>query len=81
MQFLSGLRRDADTFRDFAQLDPRTARGSFYRLVVEALELGAFIPLLLWLLSEQHAAAPNQADKALGASRAGQSDALCFAER
>jgi hypothetical protein len=67
LPFLAGLRRDADTFREFAQLDPKTARGSFYGLVVEALELGAFIPLLLWLLSEQHAAAPNQADKALEA--------------
>ena len=67
LPFLRGLRRDADTFRDFAQLDPRSARGSFFGLVVEALELGAFIPLLLWLLSEQHVAAPHQADKALAA--------------
>jgi hypothetical protein len=56
-----------DTFRDFTQLDPNSARGSFYGRVVEAFELGAFIPLLLWLLSEKHAAEPLQADKALKA--------------
>ncbi|MEX1009665.1 MAG: DUF262 domain-containing protein [Acidimicrobiia bacterium] len=66
-QFLAGLRRDADTFRDFAQLDPRSARGSFYTRVVEALELGAFIPLLLWLISEHHEASADQSDKALAA--------------
>jgi hypothetical protein len=66
-EFLAGLRRDADTFRDFAQLDPRSARGSFYTRVVEALELGAFIPLLLWLISEHHVASAAQSDKALGA--------------
>lgn len=67
LPFLAQLRRDADTFREFAQLDTRSARGSFYDRVVEALELGAFIPLLLWLLSEKHAASPLQADKALTA--------------
>lgn len=66
-QFLAGLRKDADTFRDFAQLDPATARGTFYTRVVEALELGAFIPLLLWLISEHHETSPAQADKALAA--------------
>lgn len=67
LPFLAQLRRDADTFREFAELDTRSARGSFYDRVVEALELGAFIPLLLWLLTEKHAAAPLQADKALAA--------------
>jgi hypothetical protein len=65
--FLAGLRKDADTFRDFAQLDPATARGTFYTRVVEALELGAFIPLLLWVISEHHDTSPAQADKALAA--------------
>lgn len=64
-QFLAGLRKDANNFRDFAQLDPSSARGSFYTRVVEALELGAFIPLLLWLISEHHDASAAQADKAL----------------
>jgi hypothetical protein len=66
-EFLAGLRKDADTFRDFTQLDPGSARGSFYTRVVEALELGAFIPLLLWLISEHHRTSALQADKALGA--------------
>ena len=66
-EFLVGLRRDADTFRDFAQLDIGSARGSFYSRVVEALELGAFIPLLLWLISEHHEASATQTDRALAA--------------
>ncbi len=65
--FLAGLRKDADTFRDFAQLDPATARGTFYTRVIEALEQGAFIPLLLWLISEHHGTSPEQADRALSA--------------
>ncbi len=64
-RFLAGLRRDADTFREFAQLDPKSARGSFYTRVVEALELGTFIPLLLWLISDKHSKSREQADKAL----------------
>src|SRR5262249_9130475 len=34
--FLASLRRDAEAFRDFAQLDPRSARGSFHSRVVES---------------------------------------------
>jgi hypothetical protein len=64
-KFLAGLRRDADSFREFAQFDPRSARGSFHSRVVEALELGAFIPLLLWLISEEHPTSEQQRDKAL----------------
>jgi hypothetical protein len=66
--FLAGLRRDADTFRDFAQLDPTTVRGSFHSRVIEALELGVFIPLLLWLISENHDTPPDQIDRALTAT-------------
>ena len=62
-----GCARDADTFRDFAQLDPRSAQGSFYTRVVEALELGVFIPLLLWVITDAHPASPDQADRALAA--------------
>jgi hypothetical protein len=65
--FLVRLRADADTFRDFAQLDPRSAQGSFYTRVVEALELGVFIPLLLWVITDAHPASPEQADRALAA--------------
>lgn len=66
-EFLVGMRRDADAFREFAQLDPRSARGSFYTRVVEALELGAFTPLLLWLISDEHPTPVEQRDKALAA--------------
>lgn len=65
--FLARLRQDADTFRDFAQLDPRSAQGSFYTRVIEALELGVFIPLLLWVITDAHPASPAQADRALAA--------------
>ncbi len=65
--FLARLRADADTFRDFAQLDPRSAQGTFYARVVEALELGVFIPLLLWIITDAHPASPEQADRALAA--------------
>lgn len=49
--FLSRMRSDADGFREFAQLDQSTAIGSFYGRIVEGLELGVFIPLLLWAIS------------------------------
>jgi len=65
--FLTQLRSDADSFRDFAQLDPRSAQGRFYTRVVEALELGVFIPLLLWIIADAHPASPEQADRALAA--------------
>ncbi|MDC3300028.1 DUF262 domain-containing HNH endonuclease family protein [Acidimicrobiales bacterium] len=65
--FLAQLRQDADTFREFAQLDPRTAQGSFYARVIEALEMGVFIPLLLWVITDAHRTSPEQADRALGA--------------
>lgn len=65
--FLARLRSDADTFRDFAQLDPKSAQGTFYARVVEALELGVFIPLLLWVITNAHPVSPEQADRALAA--------------
>lgn len=52
--FLSAMRRDADTFRSFAELDPDTPAGRFYARVVESFELAATTPLLLWMLSENH---------------------------
>jgi hypothetical protein len=61
------LRRDADTFRGFAELDPSSAPGRFYARVVEGLELGATIPLLLWLISGNHDLPAGAVDRALGA--------------
>lgn len=64
---LGELRRDADTFRNFAQLSTETVEGRFYSRVVESLELAATTPLLLWMLSENHAVPENQVSKALAA--------------
>jgi hypothetical protein len=66
-QLLIGLRRDADTFRGFAELDPSSAPGRFYARVVEGLELGATIPLLLWLISGNHDLPAGAVDRALAA--------------
>jgi hypothetical protein len=66
-QLLIGLRRDADTFRGFAELDPASAPGRFYARVVEGLELGATIPLLLWLISGNHDLPAGAINRALAA--------------
>jgi hypothetical protein len=65
--FLEGLRKDADTFRRLASLDEASPEGKFYHRVVEALELGAFIPLLIWLISDNHSPPDSQVRKALHA--------------
>lgn len=65
--FLRELRRDADTYRDLTNLDVSSAAGRFYWRVVEALELGAFIPLLLWSIRANHAAPIAQVNRALAA--------------
>lgn len=66
-RFLKEFRRDADTFKDFAQLDAATVIGRFYGRVVEAFELGVFIPLLLWLISANHGVPAAQSDRGLRA--------------
>ncbi|GAA1772221.1 DUF262 domain-containing protein [Nostocoides vanveenii] len=64
---LSELRRDANTFRGFAQLSRDTVEGRFYGRVVESLELASTTPLLLWMLSENHKVPDEQIAVALGA--------------
>lgn len=64
---LGDLRRDAHTFRGFAQLAPNTAAGRFYPRVVESFELAATTPLLLWMLSENHRVPEAQVEVGLGA--------------
>src|SRR5690606_19039348 len=59
------LRRDADTYRHFAQLDKRTPEGSYYRRVIENLELAVTTPVFLWLVSENHRLPPEQQERAL----------------
>lgn len=65
--FLEAMRRDADQFRSFAQLDSDTPAGRFYSRVVEAFELAATTPLLLWMLSENHRVPDAQIESGLGA--------------
>ncbi|MEA3549233.1 DUF262 domain-containing protein [Pseudarthrobacter sp. C1] len=64
-QFVQALRRDADTFRSFAEIGDQTAEGRFYRRVIEALELGATTPLLLWFVSDNHNVPRDQVETAL----------------
>jgi len=65
--FLLAMRRDADTFRSFAQLDPDTPAGRFYARVVDSFELAATTPLLLWKLSENHRVPDPQIEQGLSA--------------
>lgn len=62
---LSQLRRDADTYRNFAQLDTDTPEGRFYSRVIDAMELAATTPLFLWLLSENHGVPTGQLRRGL----------------
>lgn len=65
--FLKGLRRDADSYRELVAQDSDSAPAKFYGRVVEALELGTFIPLLLWLISDNHNVPESETALALGA--------------
>lgn len=66
-QLVAELRRDADTYRNFAQLDVSTPQGSFYKRVIEKLELAATTPAFLWLVSDNHAVRDEQVAVALRA--------------
>ncbi len=66
-EFLKGLRRDADTYRDLVTKEGESPAAAFYNRVVEALELGSFIPLLLWLVSDNHEVPEAEVERALGA--------------
>jgi hypothetical protein len=57
---LGELRNDAETYRNFAQLDATTTEGRFYSRVVETMELAAVTPVFLWLLSENHGVPKSQ---------------------
>lgn len=64
-RFLARMLRDAATFREFAQMDSTTVAGRYYARVVESLELGATIPVLLWILSDNHEIPDDQIELAL----------------
>jgi hypothetical protein len=57
---MTALRKDADTFRSFAQLSEDTPAGTFYSRVVETMELAATSPLLMWMLSDNHGVPDDQ---------------------
>jgi hypothetical protein len=65
--FLVRLRRDADTFDTFTELEPESPVGAFYRRVVEDLGQGVFIPLLLWVSAEGNPVAYDQVRGCLNA--------------
>lgn len=65
--FLRSLRKDADSYRELVTQDLQSAAAKFYGRVVESLELGAFIPLLLWLISDNHDVPEVQVATGLGA--------------
>jgi len=57
---LGALRKDADTYRNFAQLDRSTPEGRFYARVLETMELAATTPVFLWMLSDNHTVPADQ---------------------
>lgn len=59
-RLLADLRRDADTYHDFAQLEAGTAEGRFYTRVIERLELAVTTPVFLWMLSKNHGVPNDQ---------------------
>jgi len=66
-KLLKSLRGDADTYRDLVTREGDTAAAGFYRRVVEALEQGSFIPLLLWLIRDNHSVPDAEIERALAA--------------
>lgn len=66
-KLLAAMRSDADTFRSFAQLSENSVEGTFYSRVVETMELAATSPLLLWMLSDNHAVPLGQIGVGLNA--------------
>lgn len=64
---LGQLRRDADTYRAFAELEHDTPEGSFHHRVIERLELAVTTPVFLWLLSENHNVPSEQRRQVLAA--------------
>lgn len=57
---LTELRKDADTYRNLAQLTATSAEGRFYSRVIETMELAAVTPVFLWLLSDNHGVPKEQ---------------------
>ncbi|MEV8233245.1 DUF262 domain-containing protein [Micrococcus luteus] len=65
--FLKELRKDADLFRSFDQLDAETTTGRFYRRVIEGMEAAATIPVFMYFASPNHGIPEEQVERGLGA--------------
>lgn len=65
--FLRALRADADTYRGLADLGVETPAGRFRSQVIEAMELAATMPVLLWFISSNNAVPSDQVAVGLGA--------------
>lgn len=66
-RLLGELRKDADTYRELADLDTETPEGSFYSRVIETMEMAATSPLMMWMLSQNHRVPADQRELGLNA--------------
>jgi len=66
-RLLNELRRDADTFHNFSELESDKPEGRFYSRVIERLDMAATTPVFLWMLSPNHGIEPVQRRIALEA--------------
>lgn len=65
--FLAALLRDAEKFRSMAENPADTEVGRFYQRVVQEFELAATMPLLMWIISDNHNVPELQVQQALSA--------------
>ncbi len=65
--FLAELLRDAERFRSMAENPDDSEVGRFYVRVVQEFELAATMPLLMWIISENHKVPEPQVRQALSA--------------
>ena len=65
--FLAALLRDAEKFRSMADNPADTEVGRFYQRVVQEFEMAATMPLLMWIISDNHNVPDAQVQQALSA--------------
>ena len=65
--FLDAFLRDADKFRAMAENPDETEVGRFYQSVVQEFQLAATMPLLMWIVSDNHNVPESQVRQALAA--------------
>lgn len=59
-RLLKELRKDADTYQEFSELETSTPEGRFYSRVIERLDMAATTPVFLWMLSANHSVPADQ---------------------